>query len=132
MAEMRDQLARTPAEVVIANHAVGLFELARLHLSLTPPQLDQARLAIDALAAIVERLGQRLGEAAGELAEGLAQLRMAFVRIHGMHQAGAGGRGPGEDVAGGAGAGEAGPGGTGPAETGGAETGAAETGGGAG
>ena len=37
MAELRDQLARTPAEVVVANHAFGLFELAALHLSLSPP-----------------------------------------------------------------------------------------------
>ena len=54
MDELRDQLARTPAEVVVANHAFGLFELAALHLSLQPPQLDQARLAIDALAALVD------------------------------------------------------------------------------
>ena len=49
MDELREQLARTPAEVVVANHAFGLFELAALHLSLQPPQLEQARLAIDAL-----------------------------------------------------------------------------------
>jgi hypothetical protein len=53
LAEARDQLARTPAEVVVANHAYGLWELAALHLSLEPPQLDQARTAIDALAALV-------------------------------------------------------------------------------
>jgi hypothetical protein len=91
MAELREQLARTPAEVVIANHALGLFELARLHLSLAPPQLDQASLAIDALAAVVERLGDRLGAAAPELAEGLAQLRMAFVRIHAAQEGESGG-----------------------------------------
>src|SRR5580658_9560909 len=56
MDQLRDQLARTPAEMVIANHAFGLFELAALHLSLQPPQLDQARLAIDALAAVVDGL----------------------------------------------------------------------------
>ena len=61
MAELREQLARTPAEVVVANHAFGLFELAALHLSLQPPQLDQARLAIDALAALVDGLGEPAG-----------------------------------------------------------------------
>src|SRR5579862_7801760 len=61
MAELRDQLAQTPAEVVIANHAYGLFELAALHLSLEQPQLDQARLAIDALSYLVEGMGDRLG-----------------------------------------------------------------------
>lgn len=82
LAELQEQLARTPAEVVVANHAFGLFELAALHLSLQPPQLDQARLAIDALASLVEGLGDRLGDHAPELEEGLANLRMAYVQIH--------------------------------------------------
>jgi hypothetical protein len=85
LAELRDQLARTPAEVVVANHAFGLFELAALHLSLEPPQLDQARLAIDALAALVEGLGDRLGDHSKELGTGLSQLRMAYVQIQGAH-----------------------------------------------
>jgi hypothetical protein len=88
MAELREQLACTPAETVIANHAFGLFELAALHLSLAPPQLEEARLAIDALAALVEGLGERLGEASTQLTEGLSQLRLAFVQIHtAAHQA---------------------------------------------
>jgi hypothetical protein len=86
MDRLRDQLAGTPAEVVIANHAFGLFELAALHLSLQPPQLDQARLAIDALAALVDAMGSRLGDAAPQLTEGLSQLRLAFVQIHGATQ----------------------------------------------
>ena len=88
LAELRDQLARTPAEVVIANHAFGLFELAALHLSLEPPQLDQARLAVDALGSLVEGLGDRLGEHAKELMTGLSQLRMAYVQIQGAHGSG--------------------------------------------
>lgn len=83
MAELRDQLARTPAEVVVANHAYGLFELAALHLSLERPQLEQARLAIDALGYLVEGMGARLGAQAEELGTGLAQLRMAYVQISG-------------------------------------------------
>lgn len=93
LAQLQEQLARTPAEVVIANHAFGLFELAALHLSLQPPQLDQARLAIDALAALVEGLGDRLGDHARELEEGLANLRMAYVQIHAASQAGPGAAG---------------------------------------
>jgi hypothetical protein len=88
LAELRDQLARTPAEVVVANHAFGLFELAALHLSLQPPQLDQARLAIDALAALVDGLGDRLGDHAKELGDALANLRMAYVEIHKASRAG--------------------------------------------
>ena len=87
MDELRDQLAKTPAEVVVANHAFGLFELAALHLSLQPPQLDQARLAIDALGFLVDGLGDRLGEPAAELATALGQLRMAFVQVQAAMQA---------------------------------------------
>lgn len=88
MAALQEQLANTPAELVIANHAFGLFELAALHLSLQPPQLEQARMAIDALAGIVDALGTRLGETEDQLTEGLSQLRMAYVQIHAAAQAG--------------------------------------------
>jgi|SRR5690242_8250366 len=83
MAELRDQLARTPAAAVVANHAYGLFELAALHLSLDPPQLEEATVAIDALGAIVTALQGRLGEAEHHLQDGLAQLRLAFVQLKG-------------------------------------------------
>jgi Domain of unknown function (DUF1844) len=78
---LRDQLARTPAAVVVTNHCLGLWELAALHLSLRPPQLEQAALAIDALGAIVERLEGRLGDEEAMLRDGLAQLRLAFVSV---------------------------------------------------
>ncbi|MHB1787729.1 MAG: hypothetical protein ACYCS7_16650, partial [Acidimicrobiales bacterium] len=79
--ELRRELAAVPAEVVIANHCYGLFELAALHLSDQPPRLEPARLAIDALAAVVETLGPRLGPAQDQLAEAVAQIRLAFVQI---------------------------------------------------
>jgi hypothetical protein len=79
--ELRRQLAETPAEVVVANHAYGLFELAAVYLSQQPPLLDQARLAIDAMGAVVEALGPRLGEAESQLRDGLAQLRLAYVQL---------------------------------------------------
>ena len=84
--QLQEQLARTSVDLVIANHAFGLFELAALHLGLQPPQLDQARLAIDALAALVEGLAGRLGEHEPQLKDGLAQLRMAFVQIRAAEQ----------------------------------------------
>jgi hypothetical protein len=71
----------TPVEVVVANHAYGMFELAAIHLSERPPALGQARLAIDALGALVEGLAGRLGDAEPSLVEALAQLRLAFVQI---------------------------------------------------
>jgi hypothetical protein len=81
MEELRRQLANTPAEIVVVNHGFGLFELAALHLSLQPPQLPQASLAIDALAALVEGMEGRLGEQERTLRDGLSQLRLAFVQI---------------------------------------------------
>jgi hypothetical protein len=88
--ELRDQLAKTPAAVVVANHGFGLFELAALHLSLRPPQLGEAQLAIDALAALVEGLPGRLGQAEAQLKDGLAQLRLAYVQIKAAASAGGG------------------------------------------
>src|SRR5437763_3524710 len=85
MEELRQQLADTPAEVVIANHAFGMFELAALHLSLQPPQLEQAKLAIDAFSALVEGLAGRMGEFEPQLRDGLAQLRLAYVQISGSN-----------------------------------------------
>ncbi len=84
---MREQLAQAPAELVIANHAMGLWELAALHLSQNPPQLGQAQLAIDALSAILDGLQGRLGDDEKSLRDGLAQIRMAFVQIHNAEQA---------------------------------------------
>jgi hypothetical protein len=81
MVEITRQLAAAPAEDVIANHCYGLFELAALHLSQQPPSLGKAQLAIDALGLLVDGLGDRLGQHAEALVDGLAQLRLAFVRI---------------------------------------------------
>jgi hypothetical protein len=83
---MRAQLAHTPAEVVLANHAYGLFELAAIYLSQTPPMLFQARLAIDGLGYLLEGLRGRLGEAEPALHDSLSQLRLAFVRLEGAEQ----------------------------------------------
>jgi hypothetical protein len=81
MLEVARELAATPVEDVVANHCYGLFELAALHLSQSPPNLEAARLSIDAMGCIVDGLGGRLGSHAATLSEGLNQLRLAFVRI---------------------------------------------------
>jgi hypothetical protein len=81
MDAVREQLLRAPIELVVSNHAMGLWELAALHLSQAPPHLRQAQLAIDALNALVEGLQGRLGEAEHTLRDGLAEIRMAFVQI---------------------------------------------------
>ena len=78
---LRRQLADAPADVVVANHCYGLFELAAIHLSSSPPHLDDARLAIGALGSLVDGLGERLGDAHPSLREALAQIRLAYVQI---------------------------------------------------
>ncbi|MEL6890703.1 MAG: hypothetical protein AAFP84_03850, partial [Actinomycetota bacterium] len=61
MEEARSRLSEVPAEVVISNHVMGLYELAAIHLSATPPDFAQAALAIDAVGCLVDGLGDRLG-----------------------------------------------------------------------
>lgn len=82
--ELRSQLVNTPADVVVANHAYGLFELAAIHLSQQPPNLEEARLAVDALGALVSGLAGRLGEAEPSLNDALAQIRLTYVQISEM------------------------------------------------
>jgi hypothetical protein len=82
MAEVRQQLLGAPAAVVVANHAMGLYELAAIHLTAEAPKLAEASLAIDALAALVEGLAGRLGEAEPTLKEALVQLRGAYLEVH--------------------------------------------------
>ena len=79
--EVRRQLAQVPAEVVVANHAMGLYELAAIHLSEQPPNADAAKLAIDAMGSLVDGLKGRLGEPENTLRDALAQLRLAFVQV---------------------------------------------------
>lgn len=81
MAAARQRVVEAPATDVIANHAMGLFELAALHLSQQEPDFGQATLAIDAMAAIVEGLSGRLAQAEPTLQEGLQQLRMTYVQL---------------------------------------------------
>jgi len=86
---MRQQLASTPPEVVVANHCYGLFELAAIYLSQTPPMLFQARLAIDGMGALLDGLKGRLGDAEPSLVESLSQLRLAFVQLDGLERSAA-------------------------------------------
>jgi hypothetical protein len=81
MAEARARLAEVPAEVVVTNHVMGLYELAAIHLSSQTPDLVSASLAIDAMAMLVDGLGGRLGEDAATMQDALANLRMAFVGV---------------------------------------------------
>jgi hypothetical protein len=81
MDDARQRLAQVPAAQVVANHAMGLFELAAIHLSQQSPNLPEATLAIDGMASLVDGLGERLGPNATVLRDALAQIRMAFVQV---------------------------------------------------
>ncbi|MEO7836941.1 MAG: hypothetical protein ABIS21_04805 [Acidimicrobiales bacterium] len=88
MAEVRAQLLQVPAATVVANHAMGLYELAAIHLGAEAPKLAEAVLAIDGLAALVEGLEGRLGEPETTLREALVQLRAAYLAVRGRVQGG--------------------------------------------
>ncbi len=79
MEAVQQQLLRTPAVIVVANHAIALYELAVLHLSQEPPNAGDARVAIDAMAGLVEGVGARLGDNERPLKDALAQLQLAYI-----------------------------------------------------
>ena len=85
--EARARLAEVPAETVVVNHVMGLYELAAIHLSATPPRLPAAALAIDAVACLVDGLGERLGPETPTLRDALGNIRIAFVQIKGQADA---------------------------------------------
>jgi hypothetical protein len=76
---MRRQLLDLPAGVVVGQHALQFFDVAGLYLSQSPPRIEDARIAIDALAAVVEHLGSRLGDAETPIRQALHQAQLAFV-----------------------------------------------------
>ncbi|HLM65309.1 MAG TPA: hypothetical protein VK306_13505 [Acidimicrobiales bacterium] len=77
--EARRQLVEAPAGPVVGQQSLQFYELAALHLSQPEPKLDEARVAIDALAAVVDALGPRLGPAESPLRQALTQLQAAWV-----------------------------------------------------
>ena len=89
--ELHARLVATPVADVVANHALGIWQLALVHLGvITPPDaagnlpkpdLGSAGFAIDALAAIVDGLNTRLGEHEPVLRDALAQAQMLFVEV---------------------------------------------------
>jgi hypothetical protein len=75
----QQRMLELPAESVVGQQALQFYELAALYLSQDPPRVNDARMAIDALKAVVERLGDRLGEAEAPLRQATTQLQLAFV-----------------------------------------------------
>ena len=81
MAAVQEQMASTPAAGVVANHLLGFHLLASIHLSQQPPNLSEAAVAIDALAAVVDTLPGRLGEDEATMRDALHQIRLAYVTV---------------------------------------------------
>jgi len=89
--ELHTRLAGTPVADVIVNHAIGIWQLALVHLGVVTPPDEQGRrpepnlaaagLAIDALSALVDALGARLGEGEQMLRDALGQAQMLFVEV---------------------------------------------------
>ena len=88
MAQAQAEIADAPADALVANHALGLFELAAIKLNAQPPRVDDARLAIDALAGLVDAVGERLGEGGPQLREALATVQAAWVQVNSATQDG--------------------------------------------
>ncbi len=81
MERLKKEILSSSPEIVIANHCFGLFELAAIYLSETPPRLVPATLAIDALSGMADAIKGRLGEHEQEIRDGIAQLRLAYVQL---------------------------------------------------
>lgn len=79
MAEVQRQILAAPASRVVANHVMGFYELAALHLAQEDPRLEEARLAIDAMTSVLDATEERLGDDGVALRQALGQLQLAFV-----------------------------------------------------
>jgi hypothetical protein len=75
-----EMLRSTPVEVVLGNHIFHLVQLAAVHLAATPPQLPDAQLTIDVIAAMLKAGGDRLGEHAQLYRNALAEVQQVYVR----------------------------------------------------
>ena len=76
---MAEEMARIPSTEWVINVAVTLANAAGTKLN--EGLWDDGGLAIDALSAIVEKVGPRLGEAEAPLRQTLAQLQMAYAQM---------------------------------------------------
>jgi hypothetical protein len=81
MADVQRQILSAPAAQFVTNHVVGLYELAAIHLGQPEPDLEEARLAIDAMAAVLDATEDRLGADGQALRDALTQLQMVFVQL---------------------------------------------------
>jgi len=85
MDRIRAELAQTPVADIVANHAIGLWQLAIVHLGIddeaAEANLTEAKLAIDSMASLVEGVVDRLGDHGEPLRQALTNLRLAYVNV---------------------------------------------------
>ncbi len=80
MSEARQQLLEAEVATVLANHALGIYELAALHITSENPDMVEARLAVDALGVLVEGLEGRLGDGEPTLIDALNNIKIGYVQ----------------------------------------------------
>ncbi len=80
MSEARQQLLEAEVATVLANHALGIYELAALHITSEKPDMVEARLAVDALGVLVEGLEGRLGDGEPTLVDALNNIKIGYVQ----------------------------------------------------
>ena len=92
--ELGEQLASVSAGDVIAEASLSLVALAYVRLGVPPEQheqyrdLEAARLLIDALGGMLAAVEGRVGAAEPGLRDALARLRMTYVEVANLVQAG--------------------------------------------
>lgn len=94
MADSRQQILETGVPALLANHAMGMYELAAIHLTAEEPDFSETRLAIDALKIFVEGLKGRLGEVEETLVEALHQIQLGYVQRYNDAKNKSAGEGP--------------------------------------
>lgn len=84
LAAVRQRVLETPVEIMLAQHLVGLYEIAAIHLSVEDADMTAAKVAIDAMSGMVEAVKGQLGDAAEPVESMLHQIRMAYVNASGV------------------------------------------------
>lgn len=81
--QFQEEILAVDAGEIVANHCIGLFQLAAVHLQVEPPDLAQAAVAIDAFRGIVERCAGRLGRDEATVRQALDTAQMLFIQVAG-------------------------------------------------
>ncbi len=81
MGRVRQEMLSVPAAEIIANHLMGIYELAAIHLGENPPNFVEASVAIEALRAVLDRIGNKFADNEAVLRQALSQLQMTFVQL---------------------------------------------------